>query len=270
MSPLVPALLGLAALLAERAGRSGARAEARARILAGAPAATPGGIRVDPRSFVAPLAAAAAGFVLSGLIGACLGVAAVLATRRVRRFRSARASIARRDEQLADAIGALTAAVRAGMSVPQAIAYAAREAEPPIADELCRVAADLEVGVPLSDAGAAWSERAGSDDAGLVLGALDLHRRSGGDLPAVLDQVTSTIRERVAVAREVRALTAQARLSGWILGILPIGFFAFLWLTSRRDIEGALATPTGIASVSIGLALEAGAFLWIRSLLEVA
>lgn len=270
MSPLVPALLGLAALLVERAGRSGARAEARARILTSTPAATPGGIRADPRSFVVPLVAGAAGFVLSGLIGACLGAAAVLATRRVRRFRSARASIARRDEQLADAIGALTAAVRAGMSVPQAITYAAREAEPPIADELGRVAADLEVGVPLSDAVAAWSQRTGSDDAGLVLGALDLHRRSGGDLPAVLDQVTSTIRERVAVAREVRALTAQARLSGWILGILPIGFFAFLWLTSRRDIEGALATPTGIASVSIGLALEAGAFLWIRSLLEVA
>ena len=270
MSPLVPALLGIAALLAERAGRSGARVAVRARTLVGTPPSVPTLRRLDPRSFASPVVLGAAGFVVSGAIGACLGVTAVLVSRRVRRLRWARAEIARRDEQLADAIGALTAAVRAGMSVPQAIAYAAGEAEPPIADEVGRVATDLEVGVPLSDAVAAWAERTGSEDARLVVGALDLHRRSGGDLPAVLDQVTSTIRERVAVAREVRALTAQARLSGWILGVLPIGFFAFLWLTSRRDIEGALATPTGIASVSIGLALEMGAFLWIRSLLEVA
>ena len=270
MSPLVPVLLGVAAILAERSARSGARAAARSRTIAGALLPTPRLPRVDPRSFAAPVVVGAAGFVVAGPAGACLGVIAVLASRRVRRFRSARSTVARRDEQLADAIGALTAAVRAGMSVPQAIAYAAREAEPPIAEELGHVAADLEVGVPLSDAVAAWSERMGSEDARLVVGALDLHRRSGGDLPAVLDQVTATIRERVAVGREVRALTAQARLSGWILGVLPIGFFAFLWLTSRRDIEGALGTPAGIVSVSIGLALEVGAFLWIRSLLEVA
>ena len=114
-----------------------------------------------------------------------------------------------------------------------------------------------------------WAERTDSEDARLVAGALDLHRRSGGDLPAVLDEVSSTIRERVAVAREVRALTAQARLSGWILGVLPVGFFAFLWLTSRRDIEGALGTPAGMVSVGLGLLLEVAAFLWIRSLLEV-
>jgi len=126
------------------------------------------------------------------------------------------------------------------------------------------------VGVPLGEAIDAWAERSQSRDVQLVAGALDLHRRSGGDLPAVLDQVAATIRERVAVGREVRALTAQARLSGWILGVLPIGFFAFLWLTSRRDIEGALGTPAGLASVLLGLGLEVGAFFWIRALLEVA
>jgi tight adherence protein B len=86
----------------------------------------------------------------------------------------------------------------------------------------------------------------------------------------VLDQVAATIRDRVAAAREVRALTAQARLSGLILGLLPVGFFAFLWLTSRRDIEGALGTPVGIGSVLLGLVMEGVAFLWIRHLLEVA
>ena len=73
----------------------------------------------------------------------------------------------------------------------------------------------------------------------------------------------------MAIAREVRSLTAQARLSAWILGLLPIGFFAFLWLTARDEIEGALGTPVGIVCIVVGLVLEACAFLWIRSLLVV-
>ena len=67
----------------------------------------------------------------------------------------------------------------------------------------------------------------------------------------------------------MRALTAQARLSGAILGLLPIGFFAFLWLTSRRDIEGAFRTPAGLTAFGVGAVLELLAFLWIRRLLEV-
>ena len=67
----------------------------------------------------------------------------------------------------------------------------------------------------------------------------------------------------------MRALTAQARLSGVILGLLPIGFFAFLWVTSRRDIEAALGTTAGLVAVVLGLTLEAVAFVWMRRLLEV-
>ena len=92
----------------------------------------------------------------------------------------------------------------------------------------------------------------GTDDARLVVGVLALHRRSGGDLPRVLDQVAATLRERSSAAREVRALTAQARLSGVILGLLPIGFFGFLWMTSRGDIQGAFDSPVGIGAVVAG------------------
>ena len=156
-----------------------------------------------------------------------------------------------------------------GLSVPQAIAYAAREGEPPLADGLARVVDRVELGGELEDALGEWAEGVGTEDARLVVGVLALHRRSGGDLPRVLDQVASTLRERSSATREVRALTAQARLSGAILGLLPIAFFGFLWLTSRSDIEGAFASPIGVGAVVVGLVLEGIAFLWIRSLLEV-
>ena len=147
-------------------------------------------------------------------------------------------------ERFADAVGAIAAAVRAGSSLDQAIRYAAGEAEPPIRRTArrprCRTRSRASRSIVAIDG---WARELGTDDGDLVAGALDLHRRSGGDLPAVLDQVTATIRDRVGIAREVRSLTAQARLSAWILGLLPVGFFAFLWLTARDEIEGALRTP---------------------------
>jgi len=270
LSALAVALLGLAALFADRAARSAGRRQ----ILRGAHGRTESGerpprVHIEARAVLSALAGGCVGLMVAGPPGALTGSAGALAIRRIHGRRGRKALADRRDEQLADAIGSLTAAVRSGMSVPQGIAYAMGEAGSPVRAELGRVVADIEIGVPLGEAIDAWAERSMSRDVQLVAGALDLHRRSGGDLPSVLDQVTATIRERVAVGREVRALTAQARLSGWILGVLPIGFFAFLWLTSRRDIEGALGTPAGLASVLLGLGLELGAFFWIRSLLEV-
>jgi tight adherence protein B len=213
--------------------------------------------------------AAAAGWLIARWPGLVTAIVVVPVVRSLRRRRAGAVPLLVVEERTADAIGAIAAAVRAGSSLPQAIGYAATEAVPPVADDIRQVVGDRDTGVALDVARAAWAERSRTADIDLLVGALELHRRSGGDLPAVLDQVAGTIRDRVGVAREVRSLTAQARLSAWILGLLPIGFFGFLWVTSRHDIEGALTTPVGLICVGTGLALEGGAFLWIRSLLEV-
>jgi tight adherence protein B len=271
VSELVAILSGLGALLAERAVAAARRAHVRGRVVHVHRVSSTGGTRsIDRRVIVVPVVLAVAGLLLLGPVGAIAGIGVAIAVRRLSGRRRQRVTAARLQEQLADAVAAMASAVRAGMSVPQAISYAADEADVPAKDHLIRVIQEVGVGVPVADAVSAWADRADSDDARLVSGALNLHRRSGGDLPAVLDQVATAVRERVAVGREVRALTAQARLSGLILGLLPIGFFAFLWVTSRRDIQGALATPLGLGSVVLGLILEGGAFLWIRRLLEIA
>lgn len=272
MSALAGVFAAGAVLCGAWAGRLTVRARLRERVgvaPAGATAATLRRPR-DPRIVLWPLAGGALGLLSGGVVRGALGVVVVLAGRRLRAARGARALGAQRDEQLADAVGAIASAMRAGMSVPQSLAYAAQEASAPLSDDLGRLVAEVDVGVPLAEAVSLWVERVGTDDARLLGGAFELHRRTGGDLPKVLDQVGATIRERVAAAREVRALTAQARLSGLILGLLPVGFFAFLWLTSRDDIEGALGTPAGAVSVALGLVMEGLAFVWIRRLLEVA
>jgi len=216
-----------------------------------------------------PIAGALAGGVVGGIVAAVVGALAIkLGTVTMRRRRDVLFA-ATVDAQLADAVRSFTAGMRAGLSMTQAIAFAANEGEPPLGPTLARIVDAVSIGGSLDGALQAWGHEVGTDDARLVVGVLTLHRRSGGDLPHVLDQVAATLRERSEAAREVRALTAQARLSGAVLGLLPIGFFAFLWMTSRGNIEGAFHSPIGIATIVIGAVLECIAFVWIRSLLEV-
>jgi tight adherence protein B len=213
--------------------------------------------------------AALAGWALARLPGFAIAMLIVGVVREVKRRRALAVPPIMVEERFADAVGALAAAVRSGASLTQAIRYATTEAAPPVRDDLTHVVEQLDTGVALDHALRSWATSRSSANVELVVGALELHRRSGGDLPAVLDQVVGAIRDRVSITREGRSLTAQARMSAWILGLLPVGFFAFLWLTSRRDIEGAMSTPVGIACVVLGLLLELGAFVWIRKLLVV-
>jgi tight adherence protein B len=172
-------------------------------------------------------------------------------------------------EQLIDAVAGLGAALRAGLSLERALRFAAQEAESPLSDSLAVLIADIDLGEPMDHALERWALADGTPDARLLAGVLRLDRRSGGDLPRILDQVASTLRERREAEGEVRALTAQARLSGLILGLLPIGFFLFLLITSTKDVTAALHTPIGIGAVVLGSVLEVVAFMWIRHLLEV-
>jgi tight adherence protein B len=205
----------------------------------------------------------------AGPVPAVVGAACIVlippALRRRRRATERRRSA----EQIADAVSAMSAGLRAGLSLPQSFAYARDEADEPLRTDLADLVDKIAVGTPVGEALAEWSDAQASEDVYLIVGVLDLHRRSGGDLPTVLDGLATTLRERRAAHRDVRALTAQARLSGVILGMLPIGFFGFLMLTSRREMLEAIGTPLGGTALAIGLGLELLAFLWIRHLLEV-
>ena len=265
MIGLASGLLALAGLLAERAIAS-ARAD-RFTTRLGIERTEKAVRSPDPLVLVA-VSMLIAGIVVGPLVGGGGVVCVALTGHLVRRHR--RSGLRHRAvEQIADAVSALSAGLRAGLSLPQAFAYARDEAEEPLRGELASLVDAIDTGTPISEALAGWADAHDSEDARLIAGVLDLHRRSGGDLPIVLDGLAGTLRERRAAHREVRALTAQARLSGVILGMLPIGFFAFLLVTSRREMVDAIATPLGGTALGIGLGLEVLAFLWIRHLLEV-
>ncbi len=209
------------------------------------------------------------GAVVAGWPGAVAGVVAAIAVPALRRRRRESARRELLEIQLIDAVSAVASGLRAGLSLTLALRAAADEGEPPLAPTLRELVDRTSFGVPFEESLGRWTESMPTEEARLVAGILGMHRRTGGNAPAVLDQAARTLRERHEAARELRSLTAQARLSGAILGLLPIGFFLFLSATSRGDIAAAYRSPAGAAAILLGLAMQAAAFVWIRRLLRV-
>lgn len=215
------------------------------------------------------LGAAMAGRLVAGLPGAVAGIAIVIVwpfvVRRRRRARRDEAV----QEQIAEAVATIASCLRSGRSVLQAIELAAEELDPPLGPSLRRLADRVELGEGLPEALEAWGADLRSQDARLAAGVLRLHRRTGGALASTLEELASTLRKRRSAARELLSLTAQARLSATILGLLPIGFFLFLSAVARQDLQEAYRSGLGASAIAIGLALQAIAYLWIRQLLRI-
>lgn len=171
--------------------------------------------------------------------------------------------------QLTDALAAIASASRAGRSLPQAIEVVAEQSPEPLGRELRSLVERVRLGTPIEDALERWASSLPTPEVRLTVGVLRMHRAVGGAVAPALENLARTLRERRSAARELRSLTAQARLSGAILGLLPVGFFGFLWATSRRDMVAALGTPLGRGAIALGLLLDAAAFAWIRRLLRV-
>ena len=202
------------------------------------------------------------------VVGIAVGVTAAIAPVAMDRKRNAgrRAAI---DGQLLDVVTAIASALRSGRSLGQALTTAADEADDPLSTILAGTAHAASLGVPMDEALDGFANAVGGSDVRLVSGVLKVHRRTGGALAASLDDVARTLADRREAARELRSLTAQARLSAAILGLLPLGFFLFLSVVARRDIDSAYRTTAGASAIGIGLALQGAAFVWIRRLLRV-
>jgi tight adherence protein B len=172
----------------------------------------------------------------------------------------------RRVQEFADGIAS---AVRGGQSIAQAVEFAAVEARPPLDGAAQEFLSARAVGAPFQAALERLADRVGTDESRLLALVIGIHHRAGGDVAAALDEVSATIRHRLGLRRELRALTAQGRVSGLILGVLPVGFFLIMALSSRGQMQPVLRSLPGALMVSAGLLLDGLALLWIRRLLRI-
>jgi tight adherence protein B len=173
----------------------------------------------------------------------------------------------RYEDALPDALERVAGALRSGASPRRAVEEAGGPG--PVGGDLAAVAADAAAGEPLVAALDRWAERRPLPGVRLTVAALALGAETGGAHARALDGVAATLRGRRAVAGEVRALAAQARLSGLVITVAPVGFGVVAAASDPRTATFLLRTPLGLACLVAGLALNAGAAVWMHRLAEV-
>jgi tight adherence protein B len=169
----------------------------------------------------------------------------------------------------AGALDQLAAHLRAGGTVPAGVAELARGTGP-LAEDLRVVVARVDAGSTLVDALARWrAERPGAADR-VVAGALEVSQAAGGPVAGALEGLANGLRDSLEGTRELRAQSAQARLSAAVVGLAPIGALSLSLLSDGRVAAALVGTAAGRACLLAGLGLEAMAGLWMRHILRRA
>jgi len=166
------------------------------------------------------------------------------------------------NKQLPDTITLIANALRAGSSFLQAIEMVVREAQPPITIEFGRVVREVNLGLAFDVALDNMVRRVRSDDLELMATAITIQHQVGGNLAEILDSIAFTIRERVRIKGEIRTLTAQQRLSGYVVAFMPIALVCILFVISPKFMQPMFENPPGILGLPAGvIILMFGGFL---------
>ncbi|MEO7555133.1 MAG: type II secretion system F family protein [Acidimicrobiales bacterium] len=158
--------------------------------------------------------------------------------------------------------------LRGGASLRGALLEAGRAAPGSCAPRLAPLLDGAALGDPLADAVAAWAALAPDAGTRLAAAAFGLAAHAGGAPARSLDAVAATLRERLAAAGDVRALSAQARLSAVVIGLAPLVFAVFAAGVDRRNAAFLLATPLGRVCLAAGLLLDVVGLLWMRHIVH--
>lgn len=199
------------------------------------------------------------------LLGASLGPVAV--DRLALRWGDRR--VARLEQQLPDALLVQAAALRAGHSILRSLRALSEETASPLREEIATTVRELDLGASMEDALEHLRSRAGGKDLELWVTSMLVHKMTGGNLAQSVEDLASRIRARLHLRGEVRALTAQGRLSGAVVAAAPLAFFAVLSITSKDQMDVLFTTPLGLTVLVIGVAMELIGFVWIRRILKV-
>jgi len=173
------------------------------------------------------------------VLGLLLALVVVMVMRLwvSRRARLRRQAFAR---QLNDIINLMVGALRAGYGPVQALTIVTREMPPPASTEMARIVREVQLGLALPKALDNSAARLENDDWGLVVTSIKIQSEVGGNLAEILDTVGHTIRERIRILGEIRVLTTQQRLTGYLLTILPVALAVILYVINPEYMSGLL------------------------------
>jgi tight adherence protein B len=202
--------------------------------------------------------------ILAGVIGA-IGVATPTLMLRMNLGRRAE----KMREQLPDVLTIMASSLRAGHSFLQALDTTAREISAPANVEFQRLVAEIRLGRPAEDALEALADRVGSPDFRWAVLAVNIQREVGGNLAEILDNVSDTLRERAVMRRQIRVLTAEGRLSAWVLAILPFAIAVYMFAVNPDYISTLFTTQIGLFMLGVAGVLMVLGILWMRKIVDI-
>ena len=174
------------------------------------------------------------------------------------------------ENQLPDTLGLWVNALRSGYSVLQSMEAISRDAPEPTATEFKRVVQEVQLGIDNEDALEHLLNRVESEDLDLVITAVNIQREVGGNLAEILDVISHTIRERIKLKGEIRVLTAQGRITGYLISFLPIILALFLYTINPGYMGNLFENRVcGWPLLGIGLALIGIGFAIVQKIVDI-
>jgi tight adherence protein B len=173
------------------------------------------------------------------------------------------------NDQLGDAINLLANGLRSGYSLLQAMDAVAREMPPPMSEEFQRVVREIGLGVSNERAMNNMLRRIPSDDLDLMITAVNVQHEVGGNLAEILETISHTIRERIRIKGEIRVLTAQGMISGYVISFLPLGLGLILYAMNPVYIGRMFQQPCGWAMIAVGTISTTVGFIAIRKIVNI-
>jgi tight adherence protein B len=202
--------------------------------------------------------------ILAGVIGILAAFAPTVALRFALHRRADKMR-----EQLPDVLTIMASSLRAGHSFLQALDTVAREIPAPANVEFQRLVAEIRLGRPAEDALEALADRVGSPDFRWAVLAVNIQREVGGNLAEILDNVSDTLRERAMMRRQIRVLTAEGRLSAWVLAILPFAIGIYMFAVNPDYVSLLFTTQIGLFMLGVAGVLMVLGILWMRKIVDI-
>lgn len=183
--------------------------------------------------------------------------------------RKRRLRLGRIEQQMPEALELMSRTLRAGHALSTAIKTASDELPLPLAAEFRIVFDEVSYGVPMPDALKDMTERMPGSDVAFFVVATLIQRETGGNLAELLDTIAKIIRERLKLFEQVQVYSAEGRLSAWILGLLPIGLAAVLYMVNPSFMQTLWTDPAGIRMLIAVVVLMVVGVIWMRSVIRI-
>jgi tight adherence protein B len=173
------------------------------------------------------------------------------------------------NDQLEGMLTMVSSSLRAGFGLMQALDLAAEQLQPPMSTELHRLQRDTRMGASIEEALENLRERVGSYDLDVIVTAILIQRSVGSNLSEVLEKVAHTIRERVRIKGEINTLTAQKKLSGFIIGLMPVAFVLMMLAINFEYMSLLFTDPLGRILLILAVGLDIAGILIIKRIVSV-